>query len=489
VLSFSEIRVDGGVVALRDAERTFDEALEDVELSLAWPSIAKSFGATGRFSWHNENVDVSLAVADFPAALIGETSGLKFRFGAGPIKTAFDGTMSYLPSLKIDGTLAADAVSLRDALRWGGGRSLPGGGLGRFALKAHAVINSATIALSSLNIELDGNVAEGALSYSTTGRGMLQGTLAVEKLDLSPYASAIRLSADNAREWDTQSLNLDWFNGWDADLRLSAATVHFTRSDLGRSVVAANLRSGRLVVTILDSQSYHGSITGRISIGNVDGTAEIKSQMQFANVDLEKCLSDLFGIRHLEGTGNLSFSLEASGANVAEIVRNLNGNVLVSANKGALAGINVEQLLRRLKRSPLSNNADFRGGRTPFDKFNAGFRIVSGVATAEDVHLEGPGVQVVVNGTGSLVTRNLDFSGTASLVTAAADPNGSFSLPFVVQGSWENPLPLPDTQTLIQRSDATGPLIDALKDRRTRDAVRAAIERLTGVRVPDVEPR
>ena len=49
----------------------------------------------------------------------------------------------------------------------------------------------------------------------------------------------------------------------------------------------------------------------------------------------------------------------------------------------------------------------------------------------------------------------------------------------VVQGSWDDPIMLPDTQILIQRSTAAAPLMDSLKDRRSLDAVRSAIDRLT----------
>ena len=38
VLSFSEIRINDGVIAIRDAARELSETLEGVELSLAWPS-------------------------------------------------------------------------------------------------------------------------------------------------------------------------------------------------------------------------------------------------------------------------------------------------------------------------------------------------------------------------------------------------------------------------------------------------------------------
>ena len=45
---------------------------------------------------------------------------------------------------------------------------------------------------------------------------------------------------------------------------------------------------------------------------------------------------------------------------------------------------------------------------------------------------------------------------------------------------------LPDPEILIRRSGAAAPLLDAVRDRRAREAVRAAIERLTGGKVTSV---
>jgi len=50
----------------------------------------------------------------------------------------------------------------------------------------------------------------------------------------------------------------------------------------------------------------------------------------------------------------------------------------------------------------------------------------------------------------------------------------------VVQGPWDDPLIFPDPQSLIRRSPASAPLLDAVKDRKTRDAVRSVLERLSG---------
>jgi AsmA protein len=476
VLSFSQIGIKDGIVALRVPDRDVAETLEGVELSLAWPSIAKSFAATGHFTWHGEVVDASLTIANFSGALAGEDSGLKIRASAGSLKAAFDGVMSYRPSLKIDGTLAADTASLREALRWSGGHSVPAGGFGRFALKARAAVNGRSVSLSDLNVELDGNVAEGVLSYATTGRQTLQGTLAVERLDLSPYISAFRLIADNSRDWDRRSFMLDWFDGWDADLRLSAARVQFGQAELGRTAIAANMRSGRLVVTVGESQAFGGVFTGTIAVAKSEARAEFGSEMQFSNVDLEKCLGQLFGVSRLEGIGGLAFSVDSTGRSVQELAGNLNGTVQVVAREGALNGWNVEQMMRRLQRSPLSANGDFRNGRTPFEKLNIRFRIVQGLATIEDVALEGSSVQLALTGTTSIPAREFNLSGTANLTGGTAS-DALFELPFTVRGQWGNPSIVPDTRTLIERSPAVRSLLDA-QDKKTRDDMQDGINRL-----------
>ena len=118
--SFSEIRIDDGTIDVKDPARGLNETLTKVELALAWPSISKSFAATGRFEWHGEPVDTSITLTDFAAALAGDRSGLKLRLTGAPVKAAFEGNLSLRPTLKVEGTLAADTPSLRDTLRWAG---------------------------------------------------------------------------------------------------------------------------------------------------------------------------------------------------------------------------------------------------------------------------------------------------------------------------------------------------------------------------------
>ncbi|HUI98105.1 MAG TPA: AsmA family protein [Xanthobacteraceae bacterium] len=475
--AFTEIRVENGAITIEDAGNDLVENLTKVDLSLAWPSISRTFGAAGTFWWRNEPVDASVTITDFLAALTGDGSGLKLRLGAAPLALAFEGVMSDTPSLKVDGTLSAQAPSLRDALRWTGDTPVPDGGFGRFTLKGQARMVGSAIALSGVNVELDGNAAEGVLTYAANGLRTWQGTLAAGDLDLSPYVSAVRLTNDNAREWDPMPIGLEGLTGFALDLRLSAARVRIGRLQVGRTAVAASLRGGKLMVTVGEAQAFNGVITGSLTLAKSGAGAEVKSDMQFTDVDLDACLGELIGLRRIEGKGNLNIALEGSGASVLNLTHNLSGTVTLTSQQGSLAGMNVEQVLRRLERRPLSG-ADLRNGRTPYDKLNVALKIVNGAVTVEDATVDGASVRIALEGGASIPGRDLDLKGTASLLNGPNDV--AFALPFVVVGPWNDAIPLPDTEALIQRSGAAAPLLRAVRDSK----VRSVIEKVIGGHPP-----
>jgi AsmA protein len=487
LVSFSEIRIQDGVLNYEDAASHLSETLGDIDLSLAWPSISRSFAATGQFDWRGERVDGSISASDFVAALSGDRSGLKARLASAPLKLAFDGTIANRTSTMMEGTLTIDSMSLRNALRWMGQAPPGSGGFGRFALKARANVVGPSIALTNVNVELDGNVAEGVMTYANNGRQTLQATLAAGALDFTPYISTFRLLASGARDWNRQLFDLNSLSTTDLDMRLSAARVTVGSSKLGRTAFGANLRGGALALSVGEAQVYGGIAKGSFGIARSDAIADVKAQFQFTDVDLQSCASDLFGITKLSGRGNLNVSLVASGSSPFGLAQSLDGTATLTGHDGAIAGFNVEQLLKRLERRPLSGGGNFRSGSTPYDNLTMAVKFSEGIATAEDIRVEGPAARITLTGTASVPAREYDMKGVASLTSAPNAPPG-FDLPFVVQGPWDDPLIFPDPESLIRRSPASAPLLDAVKDRRTRDTVRSVLERLSGgqkAAVPD----
>lgn len=478
-LSFSEIRLQDGVLIYHDEANQQSELIEDIDLSLAWPSISKSFAATGQFDWRGERVDGSISITDFIASLSGERTGLKVRMAAPPLKLAFDGAVANRTSLMLEGTLTADSGSLRNALRWAGQEPPGSGGFGRFALKARANVVGPSIALTNVNVELDGNVGEGVMTYSNNGRQTLQATLAAGTLDLTPYVSTFRLLASGARDWNRQLFDLSALSSTDLDMRLSAAKVIVGSSKLGRTAVGANLRGGALALSIGEAQMYGGIAKGSFGVARVDSGADIKAQFQLIDVDLQSSASELFGISKLSGRGTINVALEASGSSPFGLAQSLGGTATLVGHDGAISGFNIEQLLKRLERRPLSGGGNFRSGQTPFNTLKMNLRFSEGVATAQDIQLDGPNARLTLTGTASVPAREYDLKGVASL-TAASNTAAGFELPFVVQGPWDDPLIFPDPVSLIRRSPASAPLLEAVKDRTTREAVRSVLERLTG---------
>jgi AsmA protein len=478
-VSFSEIRIQDGVLAYEDAANHVSEGLDDIDLSLAWPSISRSFAATGQFDWRGERVDGAISASDFVAALSGDRSGLKARISSAPLKLAFDGTVADRTSMMMEGTLTIDSSSLRNALRWTGQAPPGSGGFGRFALKARANVVGGSIALTNVNVELDGNAAEGVMTYSNNGRQTLQATLAAGALDFTPYISTFRLIAGGAHDWNRQLFDLNSLSTTDLDMRLSAARVTVGSTRLGRTALGANLRGGALALSVAEAQMYGGIAKGSFGIARSDAIADVKAELQFTDVDLQACAAELFGVNKLSGRGNIAVSLTASGSSPFGLAQSLDGTATLTGHDGAIAGFDAEQLLKRLERRPLSGGGNFRSGSTPYNTLTLAVNFAEGIATVKDIRVEGPAARLTLTGTASVPTREYDLKGVASLVSAANAAPG-FELPFVVQGPWDDPLIFPDPESLIRRSPASAPLLDAVKDKKTRDAVQSVLDRLTG---------
>jgi AsmA protein len=359
---------------------------------------------------------------------------------------------------------------LRDTLRWTTHRTPPGGGFGRFSLKAQTNVVGGNVELSGVNVELDGNVGEGALTFATDGRQTVQGTLAADGLDLTPYISAIRLLTSGDRSWERVPISLDGLNEADVDLRLSAARVTLANAKLGRTAVAANLRDGRFTVTVGESEAFGGLVKGSFGLAQSPAGAALKAQLQFTDVDLDQCLGELFGVRRVEGKGNLGFAVDSKGDSVFGLTQMLNGTAGLTSRKGAISGLNVEQLLKRLARSPLSNGNELRSGKTPYNLLIATVKIEQGTINVDDVRIEGPALRLSLAGSASIPARELDLTGTASLLPTTASGGAeaappAFELPFMVRGPWDDPLLLPDVQVLMKRSDASRPLLESVRAR------------------------
>ena len=232
-------------------------------------------------------------------------------------------------------------------------------------------------------------------------------------------------------------------------------------------------------MAIGEAQAFGGALKGALVLSKEGEDANIKSQLQFADVDLEACLGELFGLRRLEGRGNLNFSVEATGDSVLALTRTLAGTASLTATPGRHHGLQCRAIAQAAGAAPALDRRRFppRTHAVRAARHRAAHRRRA-PRSVEDVKLEGGAIRLAVGGSASIPMRDLDLKGTAALVSATSESAPFFELPFVVQGRWDDPIMLPDAQSLIRRSGAAAPLLDAVRDRKTRDAVRTVVDKL-----------
>lgn len=479
-----ELRIVNGAVLFRIQGRDRVEIISNLQASLNWTGAALT--ATGSFTIGNKPANGSIVITDTAALAKGQRSGIKLRIELDPARIAYEGGVLVRDAaLQADGLFSADGRSLRDALALFGITAPSPNGFGRFSMKSAVTLTPITLTLFNLALELDGNRADGGFTWKRDGnRSILQGTLASETTDLTIYSGAIQLMSPNARDWNRSPIETSALQNFDVDLRLSCGKLTIGRIEIGKAAIALGVKNRQLTAAIGEGQFYGGTLRGNATWNTGEEKPTLRIDANLANFDLERGLGGLTGFNRLEGKGSLTIAVASQGKSVQQLTAALGGKVQLLMRQGALTGINAEAVLRRLERRPLSGTGDLRGGKTPFDRLAAGLEIQNGIAELSGFEIESQILKIRLAGDTSVIRREFDLRGTASLIRAAqaGTPQVAFDLPFLIQGSWDNPYLLPDPEALIRHSGATAPLLDAVRGRAAREAMRNVIETVTGLR-------
>jgi len=478
-----ELRIVNGTVLLRVQGRDRVEIISKVQASLNWTGA--SLTATGSFLIGNKPANGSIVIADTAALAKGQRSSVRLRLESEPGRLAYEGGVVLRENaLQAEGTLSADGSSLRQTLALFGIAPPSQTGFGRFSLKSAVTLTPIALTFSNLALELDGNRADGGFALKRDGnRTTLQGTLASEAADLSVYSGVVRLTTGDGREWNRVEIETSGLQNIDVDFRLSCGKLTIGKIEISKAAIAIGVKNRQLTAAIGEGQFYGGTLRGNAVWNMAETKPALKIDATLANFDLERGLGGLTGFRRLEGKGTLTVAITSRGQTAHELASALAGKVQLAMKQGALSGINAEAVLRRLERRPLSGTADLRGGKTPFDRLTGALEIKNGVAELSSFEIESQILKIRLAGETSVVRRDFDLRGAASLIRASQGTTQvAFDLPFLIQGNWDNPYLLPDPEALIRHSGAAAPLLDAVRGRAAREAMRNVIETVTGLR-------
>ena len=478
-----ELRIVDGTIAWRSNSGLTRELVSGITASLDRVLDRVGIAVAVQFDWREQPVNATLFIDDITAFMAGTPAPMRATVATDGARARFHGRAALGKTPTMDGAVTADADSLRDLFDWAGMEAPTRSGFGPFSLASRLKLEQGEVALTEASLDLDGNRGDGGLLVKVSGqRPLIQGTFAADRITLAPYG-AMRLTGGDRQGWDRGPLDLSALGACDLDLRLSAAQVDVGDTALSTVAASAVLSGGRLVLAIGEAHGWGGLLRASLTLAPAapdpaamsrrPSGAELQLEAEANDVELARALDDIGGFRRIEGTGTFQVDVTGAGRSIQDIATNLQGSAVLTAANGYLNGFDVAQLLQRIERRPLSAVSDWRGGRTAFADLNGRIAISDGVGTVEELAMRGPRAQIEMTGSLSIAQRALDLAGHAALPASKGAKTGAIDLPFSVRGSWDEPSIMADPLSLIERSGAALPLLEAVKGRTTPAAERA----------------
>ncbi len=434
-----------------------DEKITDANLSVIWPSTGRSAEVSGDMVWRGEPVSIR-AESEKPMELItGGLSPLELEAKSKQFEIRLEGTAATVSDLQLEGDLAFKAQSMRYLMEWLGFAIKPGASLGAIELKARSNMIGASMALSDIALTLDGNQLEGALQLDFRGpRALIQGTLAYDKLDLSPYLEQV----DGAPTLLDQPIKPQDLGLMDIDVRLSAQQLILKDIELGRTAASIVTRNQQLVLSIGEAFAYGGRLEATLEMkpSDTDPTC-LKSHLRgkASGVLAGAFLKALNKEPPITGTALAELDVAGEGKTLRDTAANANGSLSMVFTDGQINHFNLVTMMDALKLEEQSEPDTLYKGGTNFDVLSISSTLGNHIASIDGLRLTAG--NLAVSGTASMALENgeLDFAGTLARYRSDDPATHSQEAPqeqfgFTLQG----PLVQPNLQRSALQSEPSG---------------------------------
>jgi AsmA protein len=476
-----DIRIVGGSFSYLDQRSGAKEQASDVNLKVALPSLDQPLKADGDLVWKAKKIAINLG-AEKPRALIeGGASAVGLQVKSEPINFSYKGQVTNATPAKVSGDIDLDVPSIRNLAAWTGNPiQAPGEKtLGPLSIKGKLAMDGAKIAFNEAKIAVDAIKAAGGVSVDTGGKKpAIVGKLEVERLDLNPYlppeqgkpaagGGSAAKSAPASSGWSDDPIDLAGLQAADADLNLSVGGIQVREIKIGKGVVVAKLKDGRLALDLTQLDLYKGTGTGKVVLdGTRSGSAGLDLGFNLAGVQAEPLLKDAAQFERLSGAGAFDLAVAGRGKSQRELIGALNGKGKIDFRDGAIKGINLAAMVRNIGNA--FTGAGAASEKTDFSELGGTFTITNGILKNTDLALKSPLLRVEGAGTVDLPKRTVDYKVTPKAVASLQGQGGGdaagISVPVLVQGPWDNLSYKPDLAGAIRNLGDPSKLLEGAKD-------------------------
>jgi AsmA protein len=298
-------------------------------------------------------------------------------------------------------------------------------------------------------------------------------TLAADKVNLDRYLpppppkAPAGAGAPPAPTKPEEPIDLSGLKGLNmkGDLKIDelvASNVKLEKVHLG--VKAAG---GKVDAEPLTADLYQGKLNGAASVNANDNRFALKADLP--GVAIGPLLKDALNNDMLEGKGNVALDVQTGGNTVTAMKKALAGTAKLSMKDGALKGVNLDDLMRKLKKQPAPASSQ---QRTDLSELTASFVIKNGVAHNDDLLAKAPLLRLTGSGDADIGANALNY------VAKVSGESGGTGLAVKIDGPLDAPQFHPDFGALARdlAKDQAGKAQDKLKE-RAKDYLKGLLRR------------
>ncbi len=452
-LKVGAIRVEDGVIRWIDERKGLTREISAIAADIEAPGLDGPALAKGRAAWSGEPFEFDGRIERLSGALGGEPPNVSLAIKGEPVEANYRGVFALAaadPSLR--GEISAKGASVRRLAAWLGTDSPFGSGQGPFAFAGEIETSPSGWKLENAKFDMDGVAAAGSLAVDTGGkRPFWRGKLTLAELDFGAAEQPAEAAApENGTRvkgffrragWSEE--HIDWSFLGRADAAFDLDIGHFRRGavEAGPGRVKLALEDNKLEAAFEDMKLYKGTAHGVLKVDASREPAAVIADVSGDGMDMGRFLKDAADIEWLLGGGKFSATLGGQGKSERGIVETLNGAARIDIGQGAIAGWNVEKILKRAGEGRFPSLDRTPSEKTDFKKMSASFTIKDGVAENKDLEVTGALARVSGAGKIPLAKREIDYTLRPRLGAAQGAEDGApgLEIPVRVTGSWEKP--------------------------------------------------
>ena len=311
--------------------------------------------------------------------------------------------------------------------------------------------------MSNAELVLDDSTLTGSIGM----RGdALRFDLNVDSINIDSYLPPATEEAGSEDEGsvDEIDLPLEPLRTFAAQGELALGQTQVMGMTLTNANFALNAGNGRLQL-VPTGTLYGGQISGEIGIEVQGESGRLSLVQRLTGVDLLGLARDYLDTEDLSGTGDVNLDLVASGSNVGDIRRALDGTVSFALTDGAWEGIDAWYEIRRARAVTDQSDVPAREdtARTTFSNVSLSGTVEDSVLTTNDLNATLPFMALNGAGTVNLLSNEIDIAATAGFVDGPvlqSDPAmaglAGDELPLNVGGTLAEPSIRPDFGALVR---------------------------------------